>query len=275
MPSEPNFQLEIQVTNKVPKFTTILIYSHRDVGSLAMRESSDESPEVWQEWILSAIRKIRSQKQRPSIQRICQAIGSHHKFHEDIVAEKLEQAVEAGAVLKVYNKGLHSYKSPSTINKNKTITIDKSSDLSRLVTKAVRVLGECEGSAIKSIENFVQKANNIQVTDDSDYKAIIKNALKTAISKNLLISDGKLYKLHPETSTGSPKKRRNNTTGTPTPRKKKSDKTSSSTPTNADSSSTPASSSHMAAELFGTALTLSNSPSQTSHSAKVRNKCII
>jgi histone acetyltransferase MYST4 len=169
-----------------------------------MREAAeDESPEVWQEWILDAIRKIRSQKQRPSIQRICQAIGSHHKFHEDIVAEKLEQAVEAGAVIKVYNKGLHSYKSPSTLVHKKIIKIDGNSDLSRLVTKAVRVLGERDGSNSKNVENFVQKANNLEITDNSDLKAIVKRALKVAVTKRMLLCDGKLYKIGPNAVNSS------------------------------------------------------------------------
>jgi histone acetyltransferase MYST4 len=169
-----------------------------------MRETADEeSPEVWQEWILDAIRKIRSQKQRPSIQRICQAIGSHHKFHEDIVAEKLEQAVEAGAVIKVYNKGLHSYKSPSTLVHKKIIKIDANSDLSRLVTKAVRVLGERDGSNSKNVENFVQKANNLEITDNSDLKGIVKRALKVAVSKRMLLCDGKLYKIGPNAVNSS------------------------------------------------------------------------
>lgn len=187
-----------------------------------MRETSEDSPEVWQEWILDAIRKIRSQKQRPSIQRICQAIGSHHKFHEDIVAEKLEQAVEAGAVIKVYNKGLHSYKSPSALAHKKVIKIDSNSDISRLVTKAVRILGECDGSASKNIENFVLKANNIQITDGSDIKTIVKKALKIAVGSKMLLCDGKLYKLGPNAPTTATVPRRK-TTGTPSPKKRKSD----------------------------------------------------
>ena len=188
-----------------------------------MRETSEESPEVWQEWILDAIRKIRSQKQRPSIQRICQAIGSHHKFHEDIVAEKLEQAVEAGAVIKIYNKGLHSYKSPSALAHKKPIKIDSNSDISRLATKAVRVLGECEGSASKSIENFVLKANKLEITDGSDFKVIVKKALKLAVAKKMLLCDGKLYKLGPNAPTTATVPRRKRTSGTPSPRKRKSD----------------------------------------------------
>lgn len=181
---------------------------------------SEESPEVWQGWILDAIRKIRSQKQRPSIQRICQAIGSHHKFHEDIVAEKLEQAVDAGAVIKVYNKGLHSYKSPTTLAHKKVIKIDGHSDLSRLVTKAVRVLGERDGSNCKNIENFVQKANNLQITDTSDLKVIIKKALKIATTKNMLLCDGKLYKLGPNAVTSATVTKRRRTSGTPSKKRK-------------------------------------------------------
>lgn len=193
----------------------------RRINRCEMREASDESPEVWREWILDAIRKIRSQKQRPSVQRICQAIGSHHKFHEDIVAEKLEQAVKVGTVIKVYNKGLHSYKSPSTMAHKKSIKIDNNSDLSRLVTKAVRVLGECDGSESKNIENFVQNANNLQIIDDSDLKQIIKRALKIAVSKKMLLCDGKLYKLGPNAPTTATVPRRR-PTGTPSPKKRKS-----------------------------------------------------
>lgn len=140
------------------------------------------------------------------------------------MAEKLEQAVDAGAVIKVYNKGLHSYKSPSAMAHKKIIKIDNNSDISRLVTKAVRVLGECDGSASKSIENFVLKANNLQISDTSDFKMIVKKALKFAVAKKMLLCDGKLYKLGPNAPTTATVPRRKRTsTETPSPRKRKSD----------------------------------------------------
>lgn len=175
-------------------------------------DSQDVSAEVWQEWILEAIRKIRSQKQRPSTQRICQAIGSHHKFHEDIVAAKLEEAVANGAVIKLYNKGLHSYKAPVA---RKSVNISKDTDITRLVVKAVRELGECDGSNAKKIETYVQKSNNIVLTDDTvEFRVIIKNALKAALSKEFLVQEGKLYKVG-KVSLTSPRKRRSTS-----PRKK-------------------------------------------------------
>lgn len=175
-------------------------------------DSQDVSAEVWQEWILEAIRKIRSQKQRPSTQRICQAIGSHHKFHEDIVAGKLEEAVANGAVIKLYNKGLHSYKAPVA---RKSVNISKDTDITRLVVKAVRELGECDGSNAKKIETYVQKSNNIVLADDTvDFRVIVKNALRTAVSKEFLVQEGKLYKVG-KVSLTSPRKRRSTS-----PRKK-------------------------------------------------------
>lgn len=178
-----------------------------------MRENSDDvSPHVWKEWILEAIRRIRCQKQRPSVQRICQAIGSHHKFHEDIVAEKLEEAVEAGAVLKVYNKGLHSYKAPTNTQRRVT-AVTNSSDLSRLVAKAVRDLGECDGSTLKSIENYVQQTNNLNIMSDTDYNQVIKSSIRIALAEGSVVQEGKLYKLGSSAKnvvkrkSNSPKKR--------------------------------------------------------------------
>lgn len=181
-----------------------------------MRETAAEVPlDEWVKWILDGIKKIRAQKQRPSVQRICQAIStnSKYKFHENIVAEKLEQAVESGAILKVYNKGLHSYKAPSS-GKRRCTYVNADTNLADLVTKAVRELGEYDGSSVKNIENYVQQSNNLVLADDADYKIVIKNSLKSAVEQGLLMLEGKLYKvgcvpLTPKKRfSGSPRRKR-------------------------------------------------------------------
>lgn len=153
---------------------------------------SDVKLDVWCEWILAAIRKIRSQKQRPSIQRICQAIGTHHKFHEDIVAGKLEEAVVAGKVIKVYIKGLHSYKAPLA---RLRVVVSPTTDLSWLVAKAVRDLGECDGSNVRSIETYLQRSNQIELTAETDFRAVVKASLVIALAKDYVVQEGKLYKV--------------------------------------------------------------------------------
>lgn len=74
-----------------------------------------ESPDTWSAWFLDAIRKIRSQKQRPSVERICHAIRQHHNYHEEEIGEHLEVAVKRGDVLKIFNKGQSSYKDPGDL----------------------------------------------------------------------------------------------------------------------------------------------------------------
>lgn len=96
-----------------------------------MCEPEDVSQDIWTRWILDAIRKIRSQKQRPSVERICHAIRQHHNYHEDLVSEHLEAAVKDGTVLKVFNKGQSSYKDPGGLQ-NRTLRIEKGGDLSKV-----------------------------------------------------------------------------------------------------------------------------------------------
>lgn len=96
-----------------------------------MCDPEDVPQEIWSKWILDAIRKIRSQKQRPSVERICHAIRQHHNYHEDVVAEHLEAAVKDGSVLKVFNKGQSSYKDPEGIQ-SRTLNVEKGVDLTKV-----------------------------------------------------------------------------------------------------------------------------------------------
>ncbi|CAB0044402.1 unnamed protein product [Trichogramma brassicae] len=70
----------------------------------------EPDPETWTAWFLDAIRKIRSQKQRPSVERIAHAIRLQHDYHEEVIAENLQLAVKRGDILKLFNKGQSSYK---------------------------------------------------------------------------------------------------------------------------------------------------------------------
>lgn len=158
-----------------------------------MCEPEDVSQEVWSRWILDAIRKIRSQKQRPSVERICHAIRQHHNYHEDVVAEHLEAAVKLGAVLKVFNKGQSSYKDPGGLQ-NRTLRIEKGCDLSKVVGKAVRELGERDGSSLKAIEKYVRQSHTVLENPDHDLKTALRLGAKRAVNRGLVIQDGKAFK---------------------------------------------------------------------------------
>lgn len=158
-----------------------------------MSEPDDVGKEVWKRWILEAIHKIRSQKQRPSVERICHAIRQHHNYHEDVVSERLERAVREGAVLKVYNKGQSSYKDPGGLQ-CKTLRLSLDVDVSRAVAKAVRELGERDGSTLKSIERHLRQAYQVTVEPDVDVRTILRAAAKRAVTRGLLIHQAGAYK---------------------------------------------------------------------------------
>lgn len=158
-----------------------------------MSEPDDVGKEVWKRWILEAIHKIRSQKQRPSVERICHAIRQHHNYHEDVVSERLERAVREGAVLKVYNKGQSSYKDPGGLQ-SKTLRLSPDVDVSRAVAKAVRELGERDGSGLASVERYLRQAYQVSVEPGVDVKAVLRAAAKRAVARGLLIHSAGAYK---------------------------------------------------------------------------------
>lgn len=67
---------------------------------------------TYTQWILEAIKKVKKQKQRPSEERICNAVSMSHGLDRKTILEQLELSVKDGTILKVTNKGLNSYKDP-------------------------------------------------------------------------------------------------------------------------------------------------------------------
>lgn len=76
----------------------------------------------------------------------------------------------------------------------RVVRVEKNTNLCKIVARAVHDLGECEGSSVKSIENYIQKFNTIELIGDADYKAVIKQSIKKAVEAGFLIQEGKLYK---------------------------------------------------------------------------------
>ncbi|KAG6465887.1 hypothetical protein O3G_MSEX015469, partial [Manduca sexta] len=181
-----------------------------------MCEPDDVGKDVWKRWILEAIHKIRSQKQRPSVERICHAIRQHHNYHEDVVSERLERAVREGVVLKVYNKGQSSYKDPGGLQ-NKTLRLTPDSDVSRAVAKAVRELGERDGSTLKTIERHLHQAYQVTLDGEVDVRNVLRAAAKRAVARGLLTHHAGAYKAtdRPLTTSDRPSKQKKQSSDSP------------------------------------------------------------
>ncbi|KAJ8679953.1 hypothetical protein QAD02_015740 [Eretmocerus hayati] len=153
----------------------------------------EPDPETWTAWFLDAIAKIRSQKQRPSVERIAHAIRLSHDFHEEVIAENLQLAVKRGDILKLFNKGQSSYKDPGNLQ-SKPLKVGSTNDLTKLIIKAVRELGERDGSNLKSIEKYVRRSHTVDEEQDGDLRAALKLSAKRAVDRGLVLQDGKLYR---------------------------------------------------------------------------------
>lgn len=158
---------------------------------------SDEVEELdigtWSRWMVAAIKKIRSQKQRPSAERIVHAIRQHHDFHEEVISEALDRCVKTGSVLKVYNKGQSTYKDPHG-GPIRQLNLSKYGDLSKVIVKAARELGEREGSSLKSIERHILLTYDVDIPNDIDLSAVLRISTKRAIALGSLVKCGNNFK---------------------------------------------------------------------------------
>ena len=174
--------------------------------------------ETWTSWFLDAIRKIRSQKQRPSVERICHAIRLSHDFHEEVISENLQAAVKRGDILKIFNKGQSSYKVRfndkvklilmkvfviNLINylqdpgglQARPLKVNRSTDICKVIVKAVRELGERDGSTLKNIEKYLRQSHTVEEENDGDLRQALKLSSKRAVERNIVVQDNKLFRL--------------------------------------------------------------------------------
>jgi len=105
----------------------------------------------------------------------------------------LEIAVKRGDVLKIFNKGQSSYKDPGIVQ-SKKLTVTKSADLSKILSKAVRELGERDGSSLRSLERYIRQSHAVEENAEGDLRISLKLSAKRAVERGLVVQDGKLFR---------------------------------------------------------------------------------
>ncbi|ELK28828.1 Histone acetyltransferase MYST3 [Myotis davidii] len=163
---------------------------------------------LYTEWILEAIKKVKKQKQRPSEERICNAVSSSHGLDRKTVLEQLELSVKDGTILKVSNKGLNSYKDPDNPGRialpkprnHGKLDNKQNVDWNKLIKRAVDGLAEAGGSTLKSIERFLKGQKDVSAlfggSAASGFHQQFRLAIKRAIGHGRLLKDGPLYRLN-------------------------------------------------------------------------------
>uniref|UniRef100_A0A8D0N8N7 Histone acetyltransferase n=1 Tax=Sus scrofa TaxID=9823 RepID=A0A8D0N8N7_PIG len=163
---------------------------------------------LYTEWILEAIKKVKKQKQRPSEERICNAVSSSHGLDRKTVLEQLELSVKDGTILKVSNKGLNSYKDPDNPGRialpkprnHGKLDNKQNVDWNKLIKRAVEGLAESGGSTLKSIERFLKGQKDVSASFGggaaSGFHQQLRLAIKRAVGHGRLLKDGPLYRLN-------------------------------------------------------------------------------
>ena len=150
-------------------------------------------------WLLDAIRKVKRQKQRPCLERISAAVRQFHDLSENTIAAQLEIAVKEGSVVKLFNKGICTYKDPLRLSqlKTRTLKVSRKSELTKVIVKCIKELGHSSGSSLKSIEKHVRQCYSLEFINGTevDISRQIRVSVKRALNTGCLTKDGRLYKL--------------------------------------------------------------------------------
>lgn len=147
---------------------------------------------TYTQWLLDAIHKVKSQKQRPSDERICHAVRQVHKVSKDSLLEQLELSVRDGTILKVLNKGICSYRDPKSGPPSKQHKMKQNADLTKTVTKALK--GAENGLTFKQIEKYAKECNSVEYSDGLLVDSL-KASIRKGISRNIYEKEGKLIRL--------------------------------------------------------------------------------
>uniref|UniRef100_A0A3B4G9Y6 Histone acetyltransferase n=1 Tax=Pundamilia nyererei TaxID=303518 RepID=A0A3B4G9Y6_9CICH len=159
---------------------------------------------LYTQWILEAIKKVKKQKQRPSEERICNAVSMSHGLDRKTVLEQLELSVKDGTILKVTNKGLNSYKDPDNPGR---LALPKPKgkpglDWNKLIKRALEGLHEPGGSTLKNIERFLKCQADVAAYLSGSgsmgpglFHQQLRVALKRAVAHGRVAKQGPLFQL--------------------------------------------------------------------------------
>lgn len=146
-------------------------------------------------WLLSAVRRVRGQKQRPNIDRIMNALRiicpGRFNVRESVI-EELELAVSEGILLRVGAAGDNdscSYRDPGRVVRLKThsLHVSRDLDMTKVVARSVRELADPSGSTPADIHRYIRSGYNVQIHDDSDLMTMVEKYCRKAVDVGRLV----------------------------------------------------------------------------------------
>ncbi|CAM9168011.1 unnamed protein product, partial [Lampetra planeri] len=111
---------------------------------------------TYTQWILEAIKKVKKQKQRPSEERICNAVSMSHGLDRKTVLEQLELSVKDGTILKVTNKVAVGNSNSGAVGVHRPFREKPGLDWNKLIKRGAGGAPRADGSGLKNIERFLK-----------------------------------------------------------------------------------------------------------------------
>ena len=148
-------------------------------------------------WVLEAIGKIKYQKQRPNEERIRNILISRYHVTAKDVAEYLKTAVDSGAILQVLNKGVVTYKDPKRVTKlvSRRIEITPDADLSKIIVRSLREIGDPQGTSVKQLESYIRNSFSMKLKEGANLSNMMKMHIKRGVNNGVLKMEGSNVRL--------------------------------------------------------------------------------
>lgn len=154
------------------------------------QSDSDDLEETMIQKLLSAVRRIKGQKQRPGEERVCSTMTLKFGISAEKTMMLLEKAVLAGRIAKLINKGMPSYRDPDSLGYSKGILA--AADLVRMVKKAILTIS-LNGATIRDIEENICLTHDLIHTPDIAHQ--VKSSIARQVEQGRLEKHGRLIKV--------------------------------------------------------------------------------
>ena len=140
--------------------------------------------------LLSTIRRIKGQKQRPGEERICSTMTLKYGVPPELTLTYLEKAVQLGRIVKLINKGMPSYRDPDSLSVSRGVL--NAADIVRMIKKTILTLS-LDGATVRDIEDHICVEYGLIQSPD------LTNQIKTSIARQIdqarLEKHGRLIKV--------------------------------------------------------------------------------
>lgn len=161
-----------------------------------MTTMNSSSPGLREEVLIEAVRAIKNQRQRPSLERICRWLRFHkqvRRLETGVVAAALDTAVAKGALRKDVKDGREAYREWKKTTRERRTGVKLS--IASAICQCIQQFGGSEGLALDRICDHVMKMDVFKEMDPLVLKYHVRMHCMKAVKRGKLLREGRCYRL--------------------------------------------------------------------------------